>query len=245
MMFGEIAGVAGGKVSLNTDDADNFMVVSMRPAVLSNQPAAGKEHLFEKIAFMGQVPVRLVGPVAVGDYILPSGNNDGYGIAVHPKKMKSGDFARIVGVAWEETSGDQPFHFIKTAVGINARELSNKVDVLNRRVENIVAYLEGREPLFDPEVIAASAATTARPQTKMLKIYSDEEIDQLLDRYEPFFKGLSVQVEKELLKQGYDVQTVHIKRFLENPAAVLKDLRRDPAYYTQWALIDQQLPQKK
>lgn len=245
LMFGEIAGVAGGKVSLNTDDADHFMVVSMRPAVLSNQPAAGQEHRFEKIAFMGQVPVRVVGPVAVGDYILPSGNNDGYGIAVHPKKMKSGDFARIVGVAWEASTGEHPFQFINTAVGINARELSHKADVLQRRVENIVAYLEGREPLYDAEVIAAAAAPTGRQQTQMLKIYSDEEMDQLLDRYEPFFKGLAVKVEQELKNQGYDVAAGPMAQFLKDPVPVLKDLRRNPAYYTQWALIDQQLPRKK
>ena len=101
MHFGEIVGVKAGQISLNTQGVDHFMVVSMRPIVLGNAPQPAKQENFEKVAFMGQVPVKVVGKVAIGDYILPSGNNDGLGIAVNPSDMKLGDYSRIVGVAWQ------------------------------------------------------------------------------------------------------------------------------------------------
>lgn len=72
------------------------------------------------------------------------------------------------------------------------------MDLLNRRVENIVAYLEGKEPLLDPSAFASASAPRSTQQTQMTKVFTDEQIDQLLDRYEPFFKGLAFQVEKEL-----------------------------------------------
>ena len=182
IFFGEIVGVTAGKVSLHTADADYYMAVSMRPAVLGNNPEPGKEALYEKIALMGQVPVRVVGPVSAGDYILPSGNHDGYGIAVHPQDMKSGDFGRVVGVAWQDGAPDVPFNYINTAVGINSKDLSKKVDLLNRRVENIVAYLEGKEPLLDPSAFASASAPRSTQQTQMTKVFTDEQIDQLLER---------------------------------------------------------------
>ncbi|MEY4134235.1 MAG: hypothetical protein RL386_585 [Bacteroidota bacterium] len=248
LSFGEIVGVYGGQVSLNTEDnPGHFLVVSRQPILLGNTPQPADRGGFEKIAFMGQVQVKVAGPVSTGDYILPSGNNDGLGIAVRPVDMKAGDYARVVGVAWESGSGDTPFNFINTAVGINTNDLSKKVDKLNRRVENILAFLEGKAPLLDDAQLQAGAAPAlSKPSTKALKVYSDEEIDQLLDRYEPFIKGIYREAEKELRKQGHDPDAnPFLRAFLDNPVPAIKALRRDPSYFTQWAMFDQQLPQKK
>ena len=125
--FGEVVGVHAGKVSLNTHHADHLLVVSLRPIVLGNAPQPDREADFEKVAFMGQVPVKVTGPVSLGDYILPSGNNDGVGIAVNPEEMQAGDYARIIGVAWEEAPA-APLNYVKVVVGINANYLSFKVD---------------------------------------------------------------------------------------------------------------------
>ncbi|MBK7086704.1 MAG: hypothetical protein IPH53_19460 [Flavobacteriales bacterium] len=75
MSFGDIVAVKGGRISKNTRaGAERYMVISLKPAVLGNMPGPGKEHLYEKVGFMGQVPVKVIGPVHVGDYILPSGS---------------------------------------------------------------------------------------------------------------------------------------------------------------------------
>jgi len=109
LRYGEIVGVRGGQVDLNTEAADHVLVVSHRPVVLGNASTPEQEAQMEKISFLGQVPVRVFGPVQVGDYILPSGNNDGLGIAVRPEALPIGDFDQIVGVAWE-SAPDHPLN---------------------------------------------------------------------------------------------------------------------------------------
>ncbi len=244
--YGEIVGVAGGIISLNTEVAEVVKVVSRRPILLGNTPQPGQEAAFEQVAFIGQVPVRVAGAVEAGDYILPSGNNDGFGIAVHPKDMKSGDYARIVGVAWESADGDMPFHYINTAVGINSNDLTQKVDVLNRRVENILAYLEGKSPLLEDNELEALSSSEIKPRTQFQKQYTDEEVDQLLDRYEPFFKNLYAQVEKDMVKKGADLDSnPRLKAFFQDPIPVMKEIRHNPNFLTQWGMMDQNLPSKK
>ncbi|WP_373551757.1 hypothetical protein [Haliscomenobacter sp.] len=242
--FGEVVGVRGGKVSLNTTDADHFMVVSSQPAVIGNKPQPGQESNFEKIAFMGQVPVKVAGPVAVGDFIITSGNHDGFGVAIHPKNMKTGDYARVVGVAWE-AAPEQPINFVKVAVGINTNDLSNKVDELNKEVENIMAFLEGKSPLLDAGEIAATTPPI-KPQTTFQKLYTDEEYDAYIDQNAGFLKGLFTQVKATMIKQGTDLSMYpQVTEFLDDPVTFMKAIRRDPAYLTHWSLVDQNFKNAK
>jgi len=73
------------------------MVVSQRArSSWCKVPAKGSEHNFERVAFMGQVPVKVAGPVAVGDYILPfPGTAMVLGWRINPADMKIGDYAEI------------------------------------------------------------------------------------------------------------------------------------------------------
>ncbi|MBX2841258.1 MAG: hypothetical protein KTR26_05775 [Flammeovirgaceae bacterium] len=123
---GDIVGVYAGKISKNTANADHVMTISSNPIIVGNMPETGKEHLFEKVAFLGQVPVKVVGKVNLGDYILASGNQDGFGIAVSPEKMEVKDYPNIIGVAWE-ASGEESTGFINIAVGINKNNLATVV----------------------------------------------------------------------------------------------------------------------
>lgn len=131
--FSDIVGVKGGRISKNTDNAEQFMVVSMKPIVLGNSPATGKSKEYEKVAFMGQVPVRVLGMVKLGDYILPSGGNNGLGIAVSPANMKHEDYKKIVGVAWSE-GNDPDLNTIRVAVGLNTNSLAA---VIEKQAEEI------------------------------------------------------------------------------------------------------------
>ena len=97
---GQIVGVVNGQISLKTEGADKLFVISTQPAVLGNMPQNSSDQ-YEKAAFLGQVPVRVLGSVNTGDYVLASGNNDGNGIAIEPSALKAKDLSRVVGVAWE------------------------------------------------------------------------------------------------------------------------------------------------
>ncbi len=122
---GELVGVKNGLVTKSIWDAENVMIVSTRPIVLGNMPLQNNEKNSVKIAFMGQVPARVVGNVKPGDYILPSELGNGLAKAVHPDNMKTRDYKKIAGVAWstiyEITNG---VSLVNVAVGINANDLS-------------------------------------------------------------------------------------------------------------------------
>src|SRR5690606_28231246 len=74
---GDVVGVSAGKISKRIDDVDHILVISTNPVVLGNIPPAGRKADFQKVAFLGQVPVSVVGKVSAGDFILPSGSHDG------------------------------------------------------------------------------------------------------------------------------------------------------------------------
>lgn len=132
---GEVIGVKAGKISLNTVDADHLLVVSSKPIVLGNMPEAGKESEYEKIAFMGQVPVKILGTVNSGDYILASGNNDGLGKAVSPEDMIITDYQKIVGVAWSPNIAG----FANVAVGLNTNDMATKVTEQAKEIDDLKA----------------------------------------------------------------------------------------------------------
>jgi hypothetical protein len=235
MIFGEIVGVNGGIVSRKTDQADHYMVVSRHPIVLGKMPQKDQEHLFEKIAFMGQVSVKVAGPVSIGDYIIPSGNHDGIGLAIHPDSMKIGDYSKIVGVAWQAAK-DQPINYVNVAVGINSNDLSKKVENLNAKVEQIMQFLEGKAPLHGNN---HSISESVKPSTVAKKILSDEEFDRYIDQNAAVYKEIFAQTKSELLKRGYE--NTELISFLDDPIDVIKKLRRNPNYLTQWALVDRKI----
>ncbi len=75
-------GIKNGFVTKNTWGVEKIMVVSTNPIVLGNMPQKGNEADNVKIAFMGQVPARIIGKVELGEYVLPSEIDDGFGKAV-------------------------------------------------------------------------------------------------------------------------------------------------------------------
>ncbi len=242
---GEVVGVKQGKVSLQTDQADHLRIVSRNPGALGNMPQPKDQEQYEKIAFMGQVPVQVYGPVAARDYILPSGNNDGFAIAVHPQDMKIGDYARIIGVAWESGRDNVPFNFVNVAVGINANHLSAHIEALEKKVDGITAFLKG-----DSQSVVAGG-TSPPEQTnlftkassvsnKLDKTFTDAEFDQILDTNEGFIREAFAQAKGHLIQKGFDLDnTPYMRDFIDNPIPVMKQLRRDPAFFTQWVQIDQ------
>jgi hypothetical protein len=168
LMFGDIIGVKGGKITKNTTTADHFMVVSMSPIVLGNTPAPGEAQLYEKVAFMGQVPVKVVGNVSIGDYIIPTGNNDGMGVAVHPADMALENYNKIVGVAWSAAQNKAGFSLVNVAVGINANDMAHRLaqqqDELAQmrgKVNRILAYLGEKDQNFKEALLPAPATGTA------------------------------------------------------------------------------------
>lgn len=141
----QVVGVKGGKISLNTNESDKIMVISTNPAVVGKAPSKEDEKKFKAVAFMGQVPVFELNKAKVGDYIIPSGNNDGYAVAKSKDMMEIDDYKNIIGIAWEETNSSK---LINVVVGINTndvvgviKEQQNKIADLESTLIKIENYL--------------------------------------------------------------------------------------------------------
>ncbi|RJP72292.1 MAG: hypothetical protein C4539_03815 [Ignavibacteriales bacterium] len=132
---GDIVGVNGGKISKNTFNAENLMAISTSPIVLGNMPLKTEENKFEKVAFMGQVPIKVSGEVNCGDFIIPSGLNDGTGIAVSPELITIDELDKIVGRTWSE-SNVESVKMVNVLVGVNSTDIG-QVLRQNRVRENI------------------------------------------------------------------------------------------------------------
>ena len=134
-MPGYIAGIKDGHISLKTAGADKLFVISTKPIVLGNMPEQGKESGYEKVAFMGQVPVHIIGKVNAGDYILPSGHNDGFAVAVSPSKMKADDYEKVVGMAW--ASSNSNYSTVNVAIGLNTGDISKVVAEQSKEINTL------------------------------------------------------------------------------------------------------------
>ena len=114
---GDVIGVKHGKISFDTKDADEIMVVSQNPVVVGNSPGEDKSQ-WEEVGFIGQVMVNVLGPVSSGDFIITSGNEDGTAISRSPNEITFEEIPRIIGRAWETNKSNDP-KLINTVVGLD------------------------------------------------------------------------------------------------------------------------------
>lgn len=134
---GEIVGLKNGHISKSTTGADKVMIISTMPMALGNMPQDDKVNEYEKVAFMGQVPTRVVGEVNPGDYVLPSGLGNGFARAIRPADMKIGDYKKIAGVVWSVDSRlSDNISMVNVAVGINTHDLS---DVIQKQQDELTS----------------------------------------------------------------------------------------------------------
>jgi hypothetical protein len=137
---GDIVGVFGGKITKTTEGAHHVMAITRSPIVVGNMPREEDEHLYEKVAFIGQVPIKVRGVVQAGSFIVASGLNDGTGVAVSPQEMTPAHYAQVVGRAWE-SSDEESIKTINTVVGLHSSTL-NALQVQQEEIKALRAELE-------------------------------------------------------------------------------------------------------
>ena len=225
----DIVGIHQGKIRYETEGAEQLMVVSSRPMILGNMPASGKEHEFEAVAFMGQVPVSVLGAVTKGDFILPSGGNHGLGIAVHPEDMGDEDFEKIVGIAWSDAPDTFAINKVNVAVGLQTTTLANQICKQSKEI----AELKKTVRMIQTSLIAMSnnQSKTASISDKLDNIFYMAN-DQSITDSKPSLDGekkISVHaMHKECLMKidtmfsSNDVSTLQINTSIQST------LRNDP-----------------
>jgi hypothetical protein len=145
---GDIVAVKGGKITKDLVGAEQMMVVSYKPIVLGNEPKDSENYIGNTVAFMGQVPVKVLGPVHTGDYIVAHPEAQGYGKAISPNDMKAQDFVLAVGRSWEEKL-NAGLKMVNTVVGtqngdwsLSVRTLQKKQEQLNDDLDTLEAKLK-------------------------------------------------------------------------------------------------------
>ena len=123
LLYSGLEPVHAGEIG-NWAKADHFMVVSNQAGFVGNDPgseveAKGRHH---RIAFLGQVPVKVHGTVSPGDYVIASERNDGTGIAKAAADIGVNEMSRVVGRAWEG-SAEEGLKTVNTAVGLDQTSL--------------------------------------------------------------------------------------------------------------------------
>ena len=144
---GDVVGIYNGKISkIISENVQKILVISTSPAVLGNMPLEENILLNEKVAFLGQVPVKVQGDVFAGDYIIPSGQNNGAGVGVSKSDMKAGDYKNIIGVAWT-SSLENEYDYVKIAIGLNSNDIADLVSNQQKEInsiENRISLLESK-----------------------------------------------------------------------------------------------------
>ncbi|EOG6896796.1 hypothetical protein ACLH3T_002163 [Flavobacterium psychrophilum] len=145
---GDIVGIKNGKITKNTTNAEQILAISTKPAVLGNVPDENVKENFEKVAFMGQIPIKIKGESKLGNYIIASGKNDGYGYSISPENINPLHYKNIIGIAWSNILinkyGEK---FVNTSIGITTKimsELAEKHEERITNLENRFAKLEGK-----------------------------------------------------------------------------------------------------
>ncbi|GAA3589330.1 hypothetical protein Q4Q39_14600 [Flavivirga amylovorans] len=244
MTYGDIVGVTGGKISKNTINAERFMVVSYKPIVLGNMPQPSEEANYEKVAFMGQVPVKVFGKVNVGDYIIPSGNNDGIGKAVAPSKIAANQIKDIVGTAWTNSNNSLGFNLVNVAVGLNRNDNNIIVERLAQKVEAQAVEIQDlkkqitaiHEMLSNPGNANALVSKTSHEHQSHTEHETSTDDDHYDDRKyeiidtdegeivywevtrEDFEKGLKM-AEEQMRIDGVDIENNFLWKKLKNDSA--------------------------
>jgi hypothetical protein len=128
------------------------MIISTAPIVAGNAPPAEQRDGWGLAAFVGQVPVRIRGPVSAGDYIVASGLEDGTGIAVAPSALDAAQIGQIAGRALE-SADEVGLHQVNAMVGLPSKALlQDRLSQMERENEKMRAQLALLQTRQDQEL---------------------------------------------------------------------------------------------
>lgn len=151
MQPGDVVGVISGNQGITKTILPSYVVsvISTRHALCANLPPPDVRPQGEPVAFKGQAPVKIIGKVSylmnltslrlshvflarincvlqvkLNDIIVPSGKNDGTGIAKRfckDPELKS----HVIGQAWEESS-DEGVKLVNCMIDIQSPDIGTK-----------------------------------------------------------------------------------------------------------------------
>lgn len=158
LLPGMVVAIRAGRISLDTGGAEQLGVVSTNPAISGNDPGEGKRDLHALIAFLGQVDVAVSGPVATGDFLIPSGRGNGRAIGVPPAQLDAALLGEVIGRAWTASTGAEGS--VRALVGLNPADAAQSVALARQAAE--IAALRAELAQRDAALQAVLASIEAR-----------------------------------------------------------------------------------
>ena len=105
----DVVAVKDNKITRDTQGATLLMVTATDSGLRGGNPlidgySRDEDPDWRAVAFIGQMPVLVDGDVSEGDYIVPSGRNDGRAVAVAPAWITRAQFDQVIGRALESSA---------------------------------------------------------------------------------------------------------------------------------------------
>ncbi|MFK7758283.1 MAG: hypothetical protein AB8B53_15235 [Flavobacteriales bacterium] len=172
---GDVVGIVGGKITLDLSDASQILVVSTNPAVLGNMPLEGESTAVEKVAFMGQVPIKVYGEVSIGDYLIPSGNNDGIAVGISKERIDVDQYNDIIGIAWSASNPEQVISRVNVSIGLNSNDLASVVSSQQKELDAMRSEIETIKALLKGEQQPTASAMTAEEELVLMDLVRKEQ----------------------------------------------------------------------
>lgn len=141
---GDIVAIRGGKISKDLNNFEQLLVVSHKPIVLGNNPDEKDKYKGNPVAFLGQVPVKVIGPVQQGDFIIADTQIAGYGRAISEENMQPTDYQMMVGRSWETNANEGP-KLVKIVMGLYTNGWIKDVNAIETQQQELDKTIESLE----------------------------------------------------------------------------------------------------
>ncbi len=243
---GDVVGIHGGRISKRTKGAQQVLAISSRPIVLGNMPAEGQEHLYERVGFLGQVLVKVVGAVHVGDLIVPSGADDGFAVAFAPDKLPAARHAEVIGVAWEDRAGGAGL--VNVAVGMGQQTLAGRVSALENELTSLRSDLDALKRMVQGgtmqrtvQPLSKQASTPPAPGTPSTgnATMSDVDFEEWLHAVGPTFDNTMAKVRQRFEASGSDYRRfADVALLVDTPREALRAMHSGAFMPTLWEAMN-------
>ena len=146
--YGDVVAIKSGKITKQLKGAEQVMVISKAPIIMGNVPNPDSVHLGNNVAFIGQVPVKVVGPVHSGDYIIADVDKPGYAKAISQSDLTQQEYSYILGQSWESNPADG-FKFVQTIVGMHHNAWAQPITKLQNQIKELELVITSHQTKFE------------------------------------------------------------------------------------------------
>ena len=147
--------------------------------------------------------MKVKGDVFAGDYILPSGDNNGIGIGVSKSDLKAVDYKNIIGVAWT-SSLENEYDIVKIAIGLNSNDIADFVDKQQQQINSLeerVALIESKLAPNSDSLKNITSKKEPQQTQNNTQTYSNKS---LMDGIAPYLTEQTIKDVEENLRTIYN-----------------------------------------